>query len=57
MLENGKVSTGSVARRAYELYSERGGTHGCDVEDWLTAEKELTPLTVSAKSDKGQNKA
>lgn len=30
-----------VARRAYELYLERGGQDGHDVEDWLGAEAEL----------------
>ncbi len=31
-----------IARRAYELFLERGGTHGYDVEDWIAAEHELT---------------
>jgi len=31
-----------VARRAYELYLERGGGDGRDFDDWLTAERELT---------------
>jgi hypothetical protein len=30
-----------IARRAFELYCERGGQHGHDVEDWLQAEREL----------------
>ena len=30
-----------VARRAYEIYMSRGGTHGYDIEDWLRAEREL----------------
>jgi hypothetical protein len=30
-----------VARRAYELYLSRGGSHGSDWEDWLAAEREL----------------
>jgi outer membrane protein TolC len=30
-----------VAQRAYELYLERGGEDGRDLEDWLTAEREL----------------
>jgi hypothetical protein len=30
-----------VRRRAFELFMERGGRHGHDVEDWLRAEKEL----------------
>ena len=49
-----KSSTGSEPRtaessptreeielRAYQIYVERGGTHGQDVEDWLQAEREL----------------
>jgi len=31
----------AIARRAYELYCARGGQDGHDVEDWLTAEREL----------------
>jgi hypothetical protein len=30
-----------IARRAYELYTARGGQAGADVEDWLRAEREL----------------
>jgi len=30
-----------VARRAYELFLERGGTHGQDRNDWLSAERQL----------------
>jgi hypothetical protein len=28
-----------IARRAHELYLQRGGEHGKDVEDWVRAEK------------------
>ena len=30
-----------VARRAYELFVARGGTHGRDWDDWLSAERQL----------------
>lgn len=30
-----------IARRAYELYLQRGGTHGAHVDDWVQAEREL----------------
>ncbi len=30
-----------IERRAYEIYLERGGTEGCEMEDWLQAEREL----------------
>jgi hypothetical protein len=33
-----------IAGRAYELFEARGGQHGHDLEDWLTAERELTSL-------------
>ena len=41
-----------IARRAYELYLQRDGEHGKDVEDWVRAEKELTegPVTGPAKT-------
>jgi Protein of unknown function (DUF2934) len=30
-----------IELRAYQIYIERGGAHGQDVEDWLQAESEL----------------
>lgn len=43
-----------TARRAYELYQQRGGAHGHDVEDWLEAERQIVaqlavPADVAAK--------
>ena len=37
----GDVPETEVARRAYELYEQRGGAHGHDIDDWLLAEREL----------------
>jgi hypothetical protein len=31
----------AVARRAYEIYQRRGGSHGADLDDWLEAERQL----------------
>jgi len=31
----------AVARRAYEIYLNRGGHHGADLDDWLEAERQL----------------
>lgn len=31
----------SIAKRAYELYCERGYRHGNALEDWLDAEREI----------------
>ena len=39
-----------IEQRAYELYLERGGEHGHDRADWLTAENELTELPEQANS-------
>jgi hypothetical protein len=39
--ERPAASYEEVARRAYEIYRGRGGSHGLDLEDWLQAEREL----------------
>jgi len=38
-----------VARRAYELYEQRGREEGRDWDDWLQAEREM--LGADAESD------
>jgi hypothetical protein len=38
-------STEAIAQRAYEIFLERGGTHGNDSDDWLQAELELRAKT------------
>jgi Protein of unknown function (DUF2934) len=30
-----------IRHRAFEIHIERGGIHGCDLDDWLQAEHEL----------------
>jgi hypothetical protein len=40
----------AVARKAYELFLARGGTHGHDLEDWLRAERELAIDEAIAES-------
>ena len=39
-----------IAGRAYQLYLERGSTHGNDIDDWLAAEQELTRERVEQQS-------
>ncbi len=41
-------SADAIAVRAYELYLERGGEHGRDLEDWLRAERELAAPGIEA---------
>jgi DUF2934 family protein len=36
-----RVTTADIARRAYELYEERGHVDGHDRDDWFRAEQEL----------------
>jgi len=38
-----------IARRAYEIYEERGRGDGADVADWLRAEVEVKSLLLEAR--------
>ena len=38
-----------IAKRAYELYLDRGRRRGCDVEDWIDAEREILTLPKGQK--------
>jgi hypothetical protein len=42
------VTDGDIARRAFELYCDRGREDGHDVDDWLTAERELRDAASSS---------
>lgn len=35
------VTNDQIAQRAYELYLNRGGQDGAELDDWLQAEREL----------------
>jgi hypothetical protein len=52
MFGHREPSGNEIARRAHELYLQRGGEHGKDVEDWVRAEKELgdEPVAETAKT-------
>lgn len=39
------VSQEQIARRAYELFLDRGCQDGADLDDWLQAERELRRST------------
>jgi len=36
---NGEALRQQIAEKAYEVYLDRGQTHGHDVDDWLEAEQ------------------
>ncbi len=40
-MEKKKATREEIERRAYEIYLERGGRDGSDIEDWVVAEREL----------------
>jgi hypothetical protein len=40
-----------VAERARQLWEEAGRPEGRDMEYWLIAEEELTPLSVAGEED------
>lgn len=44
----------NVKMRAFELFLERGGSHGNDHEDWFRAETELRGNDGSVKRKEGK---
>ena len=38
---NNRPTLAEIRERAFEIHIERGGIHGCDLDDWLLAEREL----------------
>ena len=36
-----QIIQSTVAKRAYQFFEKRGCKHGCDLNDWMSAEKEL----------------
>jgi hypothetical protein len=39
-----------IAQRAYELFVERGGKNGTDMDDWLRAEREVKSKSARSAS-------
>jgi hypothetical protein len=37
-----------IQQRAYQLYEQRGRTHGNELDDWLQAEREIKGTQVRA---------
>lgn len=42
------VTDGDIARRAFDLYCDRGCEDGHDVDDWLIADRELRDRASSS---------
>jgi hypothetical protein len=43
-----------VRRRAYEIYLERGGLPGREIEDWLQAEREFESAALFMRAATGE---
>lgn len=66
---NKRPTDEQIAQRAYEIYIARGAEEGREIDDWLTAEKELsrqafpssetlraTPASQKASSEEGSQR-
>jgi Protein of unknown function (DUF2934) len=45
-----------IRQRAYEIHIERGGIHGCDLDDWQQAERELRERYKKNKGESPKEK-
>jgi hypothetical protein len=45
-----------IALRAYEIYQDRGGQHGRDIDDWLQAENDMLAEAEEKKALYGRKK-
>lgn len=46
--ETPSISEDEIRRRAFELFEERGGQEGHELEDWLRAESEIRRTSEGA---------
>ena len=51
---NHALNPDDVRRRAYEIYQERGGLPGRELEDWFQAESELSSAALFMRATAGE---
>jgi hypothetical protein len=51
--ESKQVTREQIEVRAYEIYLQRAGSDGSDIDDWLRAEQELLAGRDTAAADAG----
>jgi hypothetical protein len=51
---NHALNHDEVRRRAYEIYLERGGVPGQELEDWLQAEREFESAALFMRAATGE---
>ena len=49
-----RPSREEIRQRAFEIHIERGGIHGCDLDDWLQAERELENPAHAKRNTSGE---
>ena len=49
------VNHDDIRSRAYEIYLERGGLPGRELEDWLQAEREFESAALFMRATTGEN--
>jgi hypothetical protein len=52
----GRPSDDDIAKRAYELYLQRGSLPGYEIDDWLQAEAELTASASRADTTPAEDR-
>ena len=57
MNERKLIMQEQIEKRAYELYIERGGQDGHDLENWLDAERQLTESSEKSSPDQSTSAA
>ena len=51
---NHALNADDIRRRAYEIYQERGGLPGLELEDWFQAESELSSAALFMRATAGE---
>jgi hypothetical protein len=51
---NHALNNDQIRRRAYEIYRERGGLPGHELEDWLQAESEFESAALFMRAVTGE---
>jgi|SRR5580704_11983578 hypothetical protein len=48
-------SPAEIRQRAFEIHIERGGIHGCELDDWQEAERELQQKYENEVQNRGKD--
>ena len=51
------ASADAISRRAYEIWEQKGKPDGCDIENWLQAEKEVSGNSQPANEQRSNGQS